>query len=163
MLGIGLDIEDWDLQDRITAKKAINIMWFANRNDEGIIYYTYFNPIPTEVVALVLTAMSHIPSSVALTSGLKVSRKISNSHQLPTVLSTKVILASLQHFQQHTAPYKLLEKICDNLHDTARFHAGVEPLAMILAAPHRINNNAFEDAIREYQLEEQDNVEDNES
>jgi hypothetical protein len=35
-------------------------MWFANRNDEGIIYHKYFNPIPTEVIALVLTAMSHI-------------------------------------------------------------------------------------------------------
>jgi hypothetical protein len=43
------------------------------------------------------------------------------------------------------------------------FHAGVQPLAMISAAPHRINDDAFEDAIREYQLEEQDNVEDNES
>jgi hypothetical protein len=34
---------------------------------------------------------------------------------------------------------------------------------MISAVPHWINDNTFEDAIREYQLEEQDNVEDNES
>jgi hypothetical protein len=43
------------------------------------------------------------------------------------------------------------------------FHAGVQPLAMISAAPHQINDDEFEDAIREYQFEVQDNVEDNES
>jgi len=30
------------------------------------------------------------------------------------------------------------------------FHAGVQPLAMILAAPHWIDDDAFEDVIREY-------------
>jgi hypothetical protein len=44
-------------------QEGINIMWFTNRDDEGIIYHKYFNLIPTEVIALVLTAMSHIPYS----------------------------------------------------------------------------------------------------
>lgn len=135
-----------------------NIMWFANRNDEGIIYHKYFNPIPTEVVALVLTAIECCIDEWA--QGLKEDIKFTSATNGSVY---KGHLASLQRFQQHTAPYKLLEKICDNLHDTARFHAGVQPLAMILAAPHRINDDAFEDAIREYQLEEQDTVEDNES
>jgi hypothetical protein len=34
---------------------------------------------------------------------------------------------------------------------------------MILAAPHQINDDTFEDAIQEYQFEAQENVEDNES
>lgn len=35
-------------------------MWFANRNDEGVVYPKYFDPIPVEVVALVLTGVSCI-------------------------------------------------------------------------------------------------------
>ncbi|KAG1868654.1 hypothetical protein F4604DRAFT_1927193 [Suillus subluteus] len=146
------------IKPAINLQEGINIMWFANRNDEGIIYHKYFNPIPTEVVALVLTAIECCIDE--WTQGLKEDIKFTSATYGSVY---KGHLASLQHFQQHIAPYKLLEKICDNLYDTARFHAGVEPLAMILAAPHRINDDAFEDAIREYQLEEQDNVEDNES
>jgi hypothetical protein len=29
-------------------------------------------------------------------------------------------LSSLQHFHERMAPYKLLERICDNLHDVAQ-------------------------------------------
>ena len=42
------------------------------------------------------------------------------------------------------------------------FHAGVGALTMSSAASW-IGDEAFEDAIREYQLEEQDDAEDNES
>ncbi|KAG1883341.1 hypothetical protein F4604DRAFT_1677680 [Suillus subluteus] len=66
--------------------------------------------------------------------------------------------SSLQHFDEHTAPYKLLERICTNLHDTARFHAGVDSLAISSSAS-QISDMAFEDAIQEYRLEEQDGVE----
>ncbi|KAG2360043.1 hypothetical protein BDR07DRAFT_1261104, partial [Suillus spraguei] len=91
-----------------------NIMWFANRNDEGIIYHKYFNPIPTEVIALVLTAMSHIPYSYIeccideWAQGLKEDIKFTSATYGSVY---KGHLASLQRFQQHTAPYKLLEKI----------------------------------------------------
>jgi len=37
---------------------GIIVMWFANRHDEGIVYHEYFNPIPIEVIALVLTTVS---------------------------------------------------------------------------------------------------------
>ncbi|OJA20058.1 hypothetical protein AZE42_11806 [Rhizopogon vesiculosus] len=53
-------------------------------------------------------------------------------------------------------------RICISLHDTARFHAGVESL-IALSATSRVGDKAFEDAIREYQLEEQDDMEASES
>ena len=32
-------------------------MWFANRNDEGVIHKDYFNPILIRTIALVLAAV----------------------------------------------------------------------------------------------------------
>ncbi|KAG2152584.1 uncharacterized protein EDB93DRAFT_1137405, partial [Suillus bovinus] len=62
--GSSFVFKDWTLKTGIykteLLQEGINIMWFANRNDEGIIYHKYFNPIPPEVIALVLTAASHI-------------------------------------------------------------------------------------------------------
>jgi len=113
-------------------------------------------------------------------SGLKVSSKISNSLRLPMVLSTKVIWPCCSAFNntQHlinflrsfvTISMTQLGMFHFNLISPSltfmlsSFHAGVQPLAMISAAPHQINDDEFEDAIREYQFEVQDNVEDNES
>ncbi|KAG2339210.1 hypothetical protein BDR05DRAFT_892162, partial [Suillus weaverae] len=39
-------------------QEGINLMWFANRGDEGVIYHKYFDPIPIKTIALVLTAVS---------------------------------------------------------------------------------------------------------
>lgn len=38
-------------------QKAINTMWFANKHDEGVSFYAYFNPVPIEALAFVLTAV----------------------------------------------------------------------------------------------------------
>ncbi|KIJ63900.1 hypothetical protein HYDPIDRAFT_68131, partial [Hydnomerulius pinastri MD-312] len=37
---------------------AVYDMWFANRNDEGVLYHEYFNPMPIETIALLLAAVS---------------------------------------------------------------------------------------------------------
>jgi hypothetical protein len=47
-------------------------MWFANRNDEGVVYHKYFNPIPVEVVVLVLTAVSYVSSSYVKVNGTEI-------------------------------------------------------------------------------------------
>ena len=39
-------------------QKLINVMWFRNRQDEGVVYDQYFHPIKVEMLALVLTAAS---------------------------------------------------------------------------------------------------------
>ncbi|KIM61731.1 hypothetical protein SCLCIDRAFT_25682 [Scleroderma citrinum Foug A] len=38
-------------------QKVINMMWFANKNDEGIKHHTHFKPFPLPALALVLTAI----------------------------------------------------------------------------------------------------------
>ncbi|KAG1775049.1 hypothetical protein EV702DRAFT_1047173 [Suillus placidus] len=91
------------------------------------------------VIALVLTA--GVKEDIKFTAAAYGS--VYNNH-----------LDLLQHFDQHTAPYKLFEKICDNLHDVARFHAGVDAPTTFSDAS-RISDEAFEDAIREHQLQEE--------
>ena len=39
-------------------QKLVNVMWFRNRQDEGVTYDKYFHPIKAEMLALVLTAAS---------------------------------------------------------------------------------------------------------
>ncbi|KAG2063500.1 hypothetical protein BDR04DRAFT_1037798, partial [Suillus decipiens] len=54
--------KDWESKKGIYKTEllqlGINIMWFANRHNEGVVYHEYFNPMPIEVIALVLTTVS---------------------------------------------------------------------------------------------------------
>ena len=51
-------------------QKAINTMWFANKHDEGVSFYGYFNPVPIEALAFVLTAVcsesSFVPHTIVI-------------------------------------------------------------------------------------------------
>ena len=38
----------------------MNMMWFNNKRDEGVIYQDYFNPIAIPAIALILTAVSFL-------------------------------------------------------------------------------------------------------
>jgi hypothetical protein len=38
-------------------QRVINITWFQNKDDDGIVFHEYFAPIPFEVIALVLTVV----------------------------------------------------------------------------------------------------------
>ena len=39
-------------------QKAVNAMWFKNKQDEGIVYSDLFNPVSVHSIALILTAVS---------------------------------------------------------------------------------------------------------
>ncbi|KAG1750515.1 uncharacterized protein EDB91DRAFT_1244096 [Suillus paluster] len=154
--------KDWASKKGIYKTKllqlGINIMWFANRHNEGVVYHKYFNPMPVEVIALVLTTIECCIDEWL--QGLKEDIKFTLA-TYGTVYHDH--FGSLQRFNEHTAPYKLLERICINLHDTARFHAGVDTLPTMLSFASRISDEAFKDAIQEYRLEEQDDAEASES
>ncbi|KAG2048812.1 hypothetical protein BDR06DRAFT_894802, partial [Suillus hirtellus] len=83
-------------------------------SDEGIVYNKFFNPMPIKVIALTLTAieccidewMQGVKEDIKFTAIAYAS--VYNNH-----------LNSLQRFDERTAPYKLFERICDNLHDVA--------------------------------------------
>ncbi|KAG2056157.1 hypothetical protein BDR06DRAFT_970285 [Suillus hirtellus] len=136
---------------------GINIMWFTNQHDEGVIHHKYFNPMPVEVIALVLTTIKCCIDEWL--QGLKEDIKFTLA-TYGTVYHGH--FCSLQRFNKRMAPYKLLDKIRVNLHDVACVHAGVDTLTISLSAS-RISDMAFKDAIQEYQLEEQDDAEASES
>ncbi|KAI0286189.1 hypothetical protein BC826DRAFT_874380, partial [Russula brevipes] len=45
------------LYQNIIIQKAINAVWFARRNDEGVVFSKFFHPISLPTIALVLTAV----------------------------------------------------------------------------------------------------------
>ncbi|KAG1788033.1 uncharacterized protein HD556DRAFT_1312314 [Suillus plorans] len=140
--------KDWESKKGIYKTEllqlGINIMWFTNRHDEGVIHHKYFNPMPVEVIALVLTTIECCIDEWL--QGLKEDIKFMSA-TYGTVYHGHFCL--LQRFDERTAPYKLLDKIRVNLHDVACFHAGVDTLT-ISSSVSRISDAAFEDAIREY-------------
>ncbi|KAG2138769.1 hypothetical protein BD769DRAFT_1351176 [Suillus cothurnatus] len=54
--------KDWEMKCGIykteLIQSAVNDMWFANHSDEGVIHGRYFDPLPVELLALILTAVS---------------------------------------------------------------------------------------------------------
>ncbi|KAG2040379.1 hypothetical protein BDR03DRAFT_1007985 [Suillus americanus] len=103
----------------------------------------FFNPMPIKVIALTLTAieccidecMQGVKEDIKFTAITYGS--VYNNH-----------LNLLQHFDERTAPHKLFERIFDNLHDVARFHAGVVDTLTTFSDASRISDEAIEDAIR---------------
>ncbi|KAG2144438.1 uncharacterized protein EDB93DRAFT_1087685 [Suillus bovinus] len=54
--------KDWEMKCGIykmeLIQSAVNDMWFMNCSDEGFIYGKYFEPLPVEIIVLILTAVS---------------------------------------------------------------------------------------------------------
>ncbi|KAG2114531.1 hypothetical protein DEU56DRAFT_933783, partial [Suillus clintonianus] len=108
--GSSFVFKDWTAKTGIyktdLLQDGINIMWFANRSDEGIVYNQYFNPMPIKVIALTLTVieccidewMQGVKEDIKFTA--LAYRSVYNNH-----------LTSLQRFDERTAPYKLFERI----------------------------------------------------
>ncbi|KAG1858161.1 hypothetical protein F4604DRAFT_1931188 [Suillus subluteus] len=147
--------KDWETKCGIykteLIQSAINNMWFANRSDEGVIHGRYFNPLPVELLALILTAIECCIDEWL--TGVKEDIKFSSAAYAPVY---QVHLTSLRRFDERTSAYKLLEKICDNVLDVARLHAGVHLAQPGLATPVSFADTVFEDAIREYEAETRD-------
>ncbi|KAG1845928.1 hypothetical protein F4604DRAFT_1688561 [Suillus subluteus] len=147
--------KDWETKCGIykteLIQSAINNMWFANHSDEGVIHGRYFNPLPVELLALILTAIECCIDEWL--TGVKEDIKFSSAAYAPVY---QVHLTSLRRFNERTSAYKLLEKICDNVLDVARLHAGVDLAQPGLATPVSFADTVFEDAIREYEAETRD-------
>ncbi|KAG1872442.1 hypothetical protein DFJ58DRAFT_696584 [Suillus subalutaceus] len=130
-------------------QSGINDMWFANRIDKGIVYASYFDPLPVKLIALVLTVIECCIDEWA--TGVREDIKFAAVSYSPVYL---VHLESLRRFEERTAAYKLLGKICDNLLDVARFHAGVNPINAGVTVE-GFADDVFDDAMREYEFETQ--------
>lgn len=54
---------DWDgkrkgIYNHSIIQKAVNMMWFKNKWDEGVAYTDFFNPVLVHSIALILTVVS---------------------------------------------------------------------------------------------------------
>ncbi|KAG1739155.1 uncharacterized protein EDB91DRAFT_1248911 [Suillus paluster] len=125
-------------------------MWFANCNDEGVIHSKYFNPLPVEILVLILTAIECCINKWI--TRVKEDIKFSLATYSPIYL---VHLSSLQQFDERTSGYKLLGKFGANILEVARLHAGVNSLAA-QATPIGFTDDVFDDAIQEYEAEARD-------
>ncbi|KAG2357411.1 hypothetical protein BDR07DRAFT_1338846 [Suillus spraguei] len=146
--------QDWEMKTGIykteLIQKAINDMWFANHSDEGILYAKYFDPLPLEMIALVLTEMECCIDEWI--TGVREDITFSLVSYAPVYFAH---LNSLQRFGERTASYKLLDKICDNLLEVAQLHAGgINPFKTAVSAD-ALANDVFDDAMREYEVEMQ--------
>ncbi|KAG1737238.1 hypothetical protein EDB19DRAFT_1719266, partial [Suillus lakei] len=92
-------------------------------HNKGIVYAKYFDPLPVQTIALILTAIECCIDKWM--TEVKEDIKFSSVAYSPVYL---LHLNFLQWFEEWTAAYKLLGKIGVNLLNVARMHAGVDPL-----------------------------------
>ncbi|KAG1904175.1 uncharacterized protein F5891DRAFT_914700, partial [Suillus fuscotomentosus] len=89
--------KDWEKRSGIyktgLIQSAVNDMWFANRNDEGMIYNKFFNLLPVELLTLILTAIKCCLDKWI--AGVKEDIKFLSTAYTPVYL---VHLSSLQRF-----------------------------------------------------------------
>ncbi|KAG0692026.1 hypothetical protein DFH29DRAFT_1052861, partial [Suillus ampliporus] len=126
--GASFVFKDWEMKSGVyksdLIQSGINDMWFANCVDEGIVYAEYFDPLPVEMMALVLTVVKCCIDEWI--TGVREDIKFASIAYSPVYA---VHLESLRRFEERTAAYKLLGRISNNLLDVARFHAGVNPIS----------------------------------
>ncbi|KAI0294516.1 hypothetical protein BC826DRAFT_1137173 [Russula brevipes] len=105
-------------------QKAINALWFQNKDSDGIIFYEYFAPIPIQAIALVLTVIE-----CCIDEWTDGTRKNSswNEERYKTVYHSHVkSLTDLRDYN-HPQSVDLLEQMQRELLQNARAHAGAPP------------------------------------
>ncbi|KAH9839786.1 uncharacterized protein C8Q71DRAFT_855096 [Rhodofomes roseus] len=105
-------------------QKAVNAMWFANKNDEGVRYRKFFDPFSLETLALVLTAVQCGIDEWGGGARTTISFNVNDYHSV---------------YDTHKANLKAFDRLCDDahevlldirqeLHTEARFHSGAEAI-----------------------------------
>ncbi|KAG1791926.1 uncharacterized protein HD556DRAFT_1240024, partial [Suillus plorans] len=104
--------QDWETKCGIykteLIQSAVNDMWFVNRSDEGVIHSRYFEPLPVEIIALILTAIEYCIDEWI--TRVKEDIKFSAATYSPVY---QVHLTSLQRFNEWTS--------ADNILDVAQY------------------------------------------
>nr|GAT51101.1 predicted protein [Mycena chlorophos] len=124
--------------------KGINVLYFANRRDEGPTFPEFFRPIPIPTIAFILTVIENCIDEWLTGTRTPIPftandyRDIYQGHVL-----------SLQRFERLTSQYGILDDIRTQLYDNGRFHAGAQPLATTVVS--HIEDDDIYAAIREYQ------------
>ncbi|KAF8471404.1 hypothetical protein DFH94DRAFT_201400 [Russula ochroleuca] len=104
---------------------VINLTWFQNKDDDGILFYNYFEPIPTEAITVALTVIECCIEEWS--DGTWKQSNLSEERYKAIYLSH---LNSLRDFYNHGQLQQggnLLDQIQCDLLKEARVHAGAPP------------------------------------
>ncbi|KAF8804477.1 hypothetical protein BYT27DRAFT_7225209 [Phlegmacium glaucopus] len=128
-------------------QKVVNVMWFRNKQDEGVVHTVQFNPLTVPALALVLAAIeccidewitgirTDIPFSTTL------YKDVYEDH-----------IHCLERFNK-ISKQKILPNILIKFYNRGRFHAGAQPISA--AGAPTISDTAFYAALKEYEDESQ--------
>jgi len=106
-------------------QKVINLTWFKNKEDDGILFHDYFSPVPIEAIALALTVIE-----CCIDEWSTGTRKDSNwsEVQYEAIYSShRNSLHDLRNHGRREHGGDLLAQIQFDLLKDARKHAGAPP------------------------------------
>jgi len=125
-------------------QRAINMMWFQSKDDDGIVFHEHFMPIPIRAIALALTVIECCIGE--WTDGTYKASNWKEDHYKTTYLSH---IKSLTDLRDHQPPHgeELLAQIQYDLLKEARIHAGA-PFEPVIGTG-RLRLGALHAAIQE--------------
>jgi hypothetical protein len=106
-------------------QRVINITWFQNKDDDGIVFHEYFAPIPFEVIALVLTVIECCIDEWS--DGAWKESSWSEERYMSIYISHLNTLRDFREHGLHQQGGDLLAQIQYDLLKGARMHAGAPP------------------------------------
>ncbi|KIJ11911.1 hypothetical protein PAXINDRAFT_15242 [Paxillus involutus ATCC 200175] len=139
------DVPRSGLYEHRIIQKAINIAYYCNKKDEGVVYSQYFQPFPLRGVALMLTVIENCIDEWS--EGERMDVHFSE----PTykdVYDKHVV--NLRRFNAQTKEYGILPKMLKRLDANGRLNARVD-VKVEASRQTLLPDDAIAAAIREYQ------------
>jgi hypothetical protein len=139
-------------------QKVINLTWFQNKDDDGIVFYEYFAPIQIETIALALTVIECCIGEWS--EGTWKESNLSEERYKAIYLSHLNSLRDLRSHGQHLQGGDILAQIQYDLLKEARIHAGAPPDPITGAGrlPIATLNAVLEEDLPAYERNEQPGV-----
>ncbi|KAI6096639.1 hypothetical protein F5141DRAFT_1011899 [Pisolithus sp. B1] len=92
-------------------QKIINMMWFVNKHDDGVVFHNHFKPFPYPALALVLTVIKCCIDEWMMGMQTDIPFTIQEYHA-----AYESHLKCLQAFEDATKTYNVLLGICSKLY-----------------------------------------------
>ncbi|KAI6035799.1 hypothetical protein EDC04DRAFT_2897569 [Pisolithus marmoratus] len=121
-------------------QKIINMMWFANKHDDSVMFPDHFKPFPHPALALVLTSIYEWVTSMQM----DVASTIQEYHSV-----FELHLNCLREFEEATKEFEVLPGICKKVYEVGCVHSGAAPL--IKQSQPTVSTQIIADAIKKYQ------------
>ncbi|KAI6104320.1 hypothetical protein F5141DRAFT_1065119 [Pisolithus sp. B1] len=116
-------------------QKIVNMMWFANKHGDSVVFPDHFKPFPNPVLALVLMGIYERVTGMWMDIAFTIQEYcgVFESH-----------LNCLHKFKEATKEFKVLPGICKKMYEAGQYYFDVKPNQKLTA-------KVIADAIKEYQ------------